>query len=123
MSAVAARATSARPTSTCFGWSPTGPGWPPRRPSPGWNGRPPPACRLPPLLRAAHGTTEPLSARLDLPLGAYPNAPRHVTTVRVPYALLMYTDGLVERRDRPLAEGIAELRRVLGGDTADELCM
>ena len=41
----------------------------------------------------------------------------------VPQGLLLYTDGLVERRDRPLAEGIAELRRVLGNGTADQMCV
>jgi phosphoserine phosphatase RsbU/P len=81
------------------------------------------AGHLPPILLDADGTNRLLSAPADLPLGAYPNAPRRITDVPLPPALLLYTDGLIERRDRPLAQGLAELRAALRGGTADELCV
>ena len=45
-----------------------------------------------------------------------PERPRtdHVATIERGGTLLLYTDGLVERRDRDLDAGIAELARVLG---------
>jgi hypothetical protein len=56
-----------------------------------------------------------------------PDRPRtdRVATIGRGGTLLLYTDGLVERRDRDLDAGIAELCRVLGGLTElplQELC-
>ena len=79
------------------------------------------AGHLPPILIEADGARV-LATPADLPLGAYPNARRRTTEAALPEGLLLYTDGLVERRDRPLPEGIAELVASLRADTADELC-
>ncbi len=81
------------------------------------------AGHLPPVLLGPDGTARSLAAPPDLPLGAHPAPPRRNTTVPLPRALLMYTDGLVERRRRILTEGIDELLACLSADTADDLCM
>ena len=68
------------------------------------------------------GPARQLRAPADLPLGAYADAPRRVTTLPLPHAMLLYTDGLVERRERHIDEGISELLAALSASTADELC-
>ena len=80
------------------------------------------AGHLPPILIDADGTTRLLVAPADLPLGAYPNPPRTVHTVPLPDALLLYTDGLVERRGRILTDGIRELLDVLTSRSAEGMC-
>jgi putative methionine-R-sulfoxide reductase with GAF domain len=80
------------------------------------------AGHLPPAVLDERGVAQLLEAAPDLPLGAYPNAPRRTTTVPLPPAILLYTDGLVERRDRMLLDGINKLLAVLGPGSADELC-
>ena len=80
------------------------------------------AGHLPPVLLDPSGAPRVLDARPDLPLGVLAGKPRHTTTVELPEALLLYTDGLVERRDQPLRESIAHLLTVLHGGTADDLC-
>jgi len=72
----------------------------------------------PPVLIDADGTVVLLDCQdPDLLLGVDPASPRHdrVAVIGRGGTLLLYTDGLVERRDRDLDAGIAELRRVLGG--------
>ena len=72
----------------------------------------------PPVLIAADGTVTLLDCgHPDLLLGVEPERPRtdRVATIDRGGTLLLYTDGLVERRDRDLDAGIAELVRVLGG--------
>jgi serine phosphatase RsbU (regulator of sigma subunit)/anti-sigma regulatory factor (Ser/Thr protein kinase) len=65
----------------------------------------------PPLVRAADGHTVYLEAEPQLPLGAV----RRVTYEEHPIALepgatvVLYTDGLVERRDAPLDHGLDRL--------------
>jgi phosphoserine phosphatase RsbU/P len=81
------------------------------------------AGHLPPVLVDAEGATELLVAPADLPLGAYLGAPRRATTLPVPNAALFYTDGLIERRDRPLRDGIAELLSAVGTGSAEDLCI
>jgi putative methionine-R-sulfoxide reductase with GAF domain len=80
------------------------------------------AGHLPPIMLDAHGHARQLVAPADLPLGAYPNAPRRATTVPLPQAMLVYTDGLIERRGRSLDECIGDLVGILRPGTADELC-
>jgi len=80
------------------------------------------AGHLPPVLLACDGRVTLADAPADLPLGAYPGAPRRTTTGPLPGALLLYTDGLVERRDRSIRDGIGELLAALHPGTADELC-
>jgi putative methionine-R-sulfoxide reductase with GAF domain len=80
------------------------------------------AGHLPPILLDTDGRTRLLEAPADLPLGAYHDAPRRATAVPLPYAMLLYTDGLVERRGQSLDKDIGELLATLTLGTADELC-
>ncbi|GAB3682210.1 PP2C family protein-serine/threonine phosphatase [Angustibacter aerolatus] len=69
----------------------------------------------PPLLvRRADGAVEELSAPPQLMLGVAPTS-RHASMhrLRPGDTLLACTDGLVERRDRDLTEGLDELRQAL----------
>lgn len=80
------------------------------------------AGHLPPILFEAGATARELVAPADLPLGAYPDTRRHSTTVALPDALLLYTDGLVERRGRALDLCIADLLAALAPGTAEQFC-
>jgi putative methionine-R-sulfoxide reductase with GAF domain len=80
------------------------------------------AGHLPPILLDADGHTRLMAGATDLPLGAYPNAPRRSTLISMPEAFLLYTDGLVERRGERLDDNIAHLVQSLTLDRADELC-
>jgi PAS domain S-box-containing protein len=85
------------------------------------------AGHLPPVLLAADGSTTLLETRPDLMLGIDPDAPRtdHTAELVDGHTLLLVTDGLVERRDADLDEGLAALQealRDLGGTSLEELC-
>lgn len=69
----------------------------------------------PPLLRHPDGRVEVLGDKPDLLLGIDPATARSdfVTTLPPGATLLLYTDGLVERRDEHLDEGIERLAGVL----------
>ncbi|WP_369130458.1 SpoIIE family protein phosphatase [Modestobacter roseus] len=70
----------------------------------------------PPVLIGVDGTVTLLDDQApDLLLGVDPRTSRsdRVAVVDRGGTLLLYTDGLVERRDRDLDAGLAELRRVL----------
>jgi PAS domain S-box-containing protein len=82
----------------------------------------------PPVLLAADGTVALLDDDPpDLLLGVDPTTSRvdRVATIERGGTLLLYTDGLVERRDRDIDTGVEELLRVVG-ELADlpleELC-
>jgi serine phosphatase RsbU (regulator of sigma subunit) len=85
-------------------------------------GHPPPVVLLP------DGSTEVLtSAPAELLVGVHTAARRtdHVVTLPRGSTVLLYTDGLVERRDRDLDAGTAELIEVLRGCadlSLDDLC-
>lgn len=66
----------------------------------------------PPVLLHADGRAELLTRRSDLLLGLSTGAARHDHEVALPAgaALLLYTDGLVERRRAHLTEGLEWLR-------------
>ncbi|MFW3171824.1 PP2C family protein-serine/threonine phosphatase [Geodermatophilus sp. CPCC 206100] len=85
------------------------------------------AGHLPPVVLAPDGTTTLLETRPDLMLGVDPEAPRtdHTAELHDGDTLLLVTDGLVERRDADLDQGLATLRealRDLGRVRLDELC-
>jgi len=70
------------------------------------------AGHLPPLVLAPDGTVEVLTGpHPDLLLGVDPAARRseHVVTISRGSTVLLYTDGLVERRDQVFDEGVERL--------------
>lgn len=76
----------------------------------------------PPLLRLAGGEVRSLDGALRTPLGLEGSGGTEGTVVvPVGATLVLYTDGLVERRDRGLRDGIAALTTELGAvpDDAD----
>jgi serine phosphatase RsbU (regulator of sigma subunit) len=85
------------------------------------------AGHLPAVLRHADGTVEVLSAAPDLMLGVWPETARHDhrCDLSAGATLLLYTDGLVERRGTSIDDGIAWLAGTLAdaGDVHPEaLC-
>ncbi|GAB2872246.1 PP2C family protein-serine/threonine phosphatase [Nocardioides pacificus] len=85
-------------------------------------GHPPPA-----LIPADGGPTRLFPDDADLLLGVDPTVPRveHETRLAPGDTLVLYTDGLVERRDRDLGDGLADLTRILDGlreRPLDDLC-
>jgi hypothetical protein len=85
------------------------------------------AGHLPPLLVPRTGPVEILAGRPDLLLGVYPDRRRRdfELEMRTGDTLVLYTDGLVERRDEDLEDSIARLAAGLAGTadrTLDELC-
>jgi PAS domain S-box-containing protein len=77
------------------------------------------AGHLPPLLRRPDGTVTEL--RIDDPdvvIGAAPpDLPRVESSIDLPVGsvLVMFTDGLVEGRNRDIGEGVADVSRILAG--------
>ncbi|MEE6177666.1 SpoIIE family protein phosphatase [Mycobacterium sp. 050134] len=65
----------------------------------------------PPILVLADGTTQTLEDGHTIPLGIRPAWPRPEAHVTIPAraTLLLYTDGLVERRRSPVEEGIVRV--------------
>ncbi|MEZ0164022.1 SpoIIE family protein phosphatase [Kineococcus sp. LSe6-4] len=87
-------------------------------------GHPPPV-----LLTPAGGVSWLQAAAAELLLGVLPEGPRgeSVAALEAGSTVLFYTDGLVERRDEVLDDGLARLRGTLaevalGDPTLDELC-
>jgi serine phosphatase RsbU (regulator of sigma subunit) len=81
----------------------------------------------PPFLLKADGTVSALSQSGELLLGIDPEAERtdHEVVLEPSDTVILYTDGLVERRDSPLDHGLARMRQALAGlagTTLDELC-
>jgi PAS domain S-box-containing protein len=74
------------------------------------------AGHLPPVLVAPDGSTSLIPVPAGAPLGVG-GVPFESVEFSLPEGaiLALYTDGLVERRGRDLEEGIALLRRALGG--------
>jgi phosphoserine phosphatase RsbU/P len=70
---------------------------------------------LPPLICVPGQPTVPAGVFPDLLIGVPGTAPRRTKTVTLPAGglLCLYTDGLVERRDRPIDDGIARLSAAL----------
>ena len=86
------------------------------------------AGHLPPLVVGPDGAAEQLAAaHADLMMGVEPTAPRtdHVAQLAPGSTLLLYTDGLVERRDQLFDDGVELLRRALAQlheEPVEQLC-
>jgi PAS domain S-box-containing protein len=85
------------------------------------------AGHLPPVLLAPGGSTTLFETRPERMLGIDPDAPRtdHTAELGDGHTLLLVTDGLVERRDADLDQGLAMMREVLrdlGETSLEELC-
>ncbi|MBD8078918.1 SpoIIE family protein phosphatase [Cellulosimicrobium arenosum] len=85
------------------------------------------AGHLPPLLIRPDGRAELLERRNDLPVGLRAHVDRHDHTELLDpgSTLLLYTDGLVERRGESLRTGLERLRRTaegLSGLSLEDLC-
>jgi Stage II sporulation protein E (SpoIIE)/PAS fold len=81
------------------------------------------AGHLPPLVVHSDGSAELLVREPDLLLGLDPTVHRgdHVTVLEAGDTLLLYTDGLVERRDAALDEGLAWLVGAAAGWAGEDL--
>ena len=85
------------------------------------------AGHLPPLLIHPDGRAELLLRPADLALGLRVHAQRrdHTHTIPPGATVLLYTDGLVERRDESLVDGLERLRALaesLAGLPLEDLC-
>jgi serine phosphatase RsbU (regulator of sigma subunit) len=82
------------------------------------------AGHLPPILITDTPPGQLVKIRPDLPLGADHDTPRHNThlTLNLGECLFLYTDGLVESRDRAITDGITELADVLTCAPPDTIC-
>jgi serine phosphatase RsbU (regulator of sigma subunit)/anti-sigma regulatory factor (Ser/Thr protein kinase) len=80
----------------------------------------------PPLLLLPDGSVVGVNGRGSLPVGVSPNSHYEADTVELApdTTLLLYTDGLVERRGETLEVGIARLERVLADapEALEALC-
>jgi serine phosphatase RsbU (regulator of sigma subunit) len=79
------------------------------------------AGHLPPVVLDDSGF-HCLPVPADPPVGAFPDVVRRATAVVLPDAMLFYTDGLVERRGRPLSGSIAALVARLRAGSAEDVC-
>ena len=84
------------------------------------------AGHLPPLL-ISQGAAQYLDMPEELLLGSHHSRPRTTSWLVLPAGstLLLYTDGLIERRDRHLDDGLAELHATavdLAAAPVDRLC-
>jgi serine phosphatase RsbU (regulator of sigma subunit) len=79
---------------------------------------------LPPLIAVPGQTAVPVEVFPDLLIGVPGRAPRRSKTLTMPAGgvLCLYTDGLVERRDRPIDDGIARLSAVFTATDAEVGC-
>jgi anti-sigma regulatory factor (Ser/Thr protein kinase)/putative methionine-R-sulfoxide reductase with GAF domain len=77
-----------------------------------------------PMTSVPGGEVATIAAEVDPPLGIDSGLRRRTTTVPfTPGAMLaLFTDGLIERRDEPVTQGLARLRAALGTGTAEQRC-
>ncbi|MFF7048046.1 SpoIIE family protein phosphatase [Streptomyces griseorubiginosus] len=78
------------------------------------------AGHLPPVLRDPQGRVRFLDERVGPPLGVGRRRyPQQEIPVPPGSRLLLYTDGLVERRGRPIDDGLRSLRELLAGPVGE----
>jgi sigma-B regulation protein RsbU (phosphoserine phosphatase) len=82
------------------------------------------AGHLPPAVAVPGQPTELADIPPDLMIGVALDARRRVTTVKIPPGglLCLCTDGLVERREYPLDEGLARFCRALPAEPPEAAC-
>jgi sigma-B regulation protein RsbU (phosphoserine phosphatase) len=82
------------------------------------------AGHLPPVVAAGGQPAEVADMPTDLMIGVAPDAGRRVATVKIPPGALlcMCTDGLVERREYSLDDGLARLCQALPAAPPEEAC-
>jgi serine phosphatase RsbU (regulator of sigma subunit) len=76
------------------------------------------------MLRDPEGNTRMLDERCDPPLGVADSFRRHTARATSGSTLVLYTDGLVERRTETITVGLERLRRACDSGPAnpEELC-
>ena len=82
------------------------------------------AGHLPPLIARPGRPTGLADVTADMPIGMISPGRRRMTSVDLPpgTVLCLYTDGLVERRDRPIDEGITRLAGSLSAEGPELAC-
>lgn len=84
------------------------------------------AGHLPPLVVAPSGDCSFLEGGSSVPIGVLPGMPRPAatTTLKPGSRLVLFTDGLVERRDSSIDVGLERLRRAVeeGSEDLEKLC-
>jgi len=82
------------------------------------------AGHLPPVVATPGQPSELANVHSDLMIGVIPDAERHVVSVKIPPGglLALYTDGLVERREIPLEDGLSQLRNAIQPAQPDAVC-
>jgi phosphoserine phosphatase RsbU/P len=82
------------------------------------------AGHLPPVVATAGQPGALADVAGGLMIGVDPGTQRHVTTVKVPpgASLCFYTDGLVERPEFPLDEGLARLSQAVTAGPPEAVC-
>jgi putative methionine-R-sulfoxide reductase with GAF domain len=82
------------------------------------------AGHLPPVIMPANEKPRLLNLAPDLPVGVGDNAPRRNTVIEVApkTTLVLFTDGLVERRGEVIDQGLERLRSLVTSGSAEDLC-
>jgi sigma-B regulation protein RsbU (phosphoserine phosphatase) len=82
------------------------------------------AGHFPPAVALAGQAAELADIALDPMIGVAPDLPRQVTTIKIPPGALVcfYTDGLIERPDRSIDDGLARLCRALAAEHPEAAC-
>jgi serine phosphatase RsbU (regulator of sigma subunit) len=82
------------------------------------------AGHLPPVLATPGGESRLVELPSGPPLGALPDVDRTAASLDLPAGggLLLYTDGLVERRDEVIDAGLERLRAAVPAESPDAVC-
>jgi sigma-B regulation protein RsbU (phosphoserine phosphatase) len=82
------------------------------------------AGHLPPVVAVPGQPSEHAEVHADLMIGVMPGVERQAASVKIPPGglLALYTDGLVERREIPLEDGLSHLKNVIRPAPPDVVC-